>query len=183
MKSRASSTNSSKKGGFTLIELLVVSAITIFLATFISLNLRYRIDLNAAANVIISDIRNSQAKAISSAKYNNGLRCGYGIRYLNSTSYSMYVGPNASTTDCSTIDTRFNNGQDFDILIERFIDQRIEIKSPFHDIFYEPPDPKTFIDNDSSLNRTPEQIIIGKIGGICPQYCKTINVYTTGKIQ
>ena len=173
--------------GFTLVEVLVVAAITGFISTFMLINFqRSRIDLTLSTNEVIGNIRSVQTRALASARYDTGtgpkIRCGYGIHYLNPTSYVLYVGPDSASVDCSALNKNYD-GADSIIQTSIFTDTRIEFKSPFNDIFFEPPDPKTYLNNDSTLGLPPQAIILGKIGGTCPNDCKTINVYTSGKIQ
>lgn len=173
--------------GFTLVEVLVVAAITGFISTFMLLNFqRSRIDLTLSTNEVIGSLRSAQTRSLASTQYDTGtgskIRCGYGIHYINPASYAMYVGPDAASVDCSTLNKNYD-GADSIIQTNIFTDARVEFKSPFNDIFFEPPDPKTYLNNDSTLGLPPQAITLGKIGGTCPNDCKTINVYTSGKIQ
>lgn len=173
--------------GFTLVEVLVVAAITGVITTFMLVNFqRSRLDLTLAANELVGSLRSAQTRALASARHDTGtglkIRCGYGIRYINTTSYAMYAGPDAASIDCSTLNKNFD-GADSIIKTYVFTDVKVEFKSPFNDIFFEPPDPKTYLNNDSTLGLPPQAITLGKIGGTCPNDCKTINVYTSGKIQ
>lgn len=177
--------NNSK--GFTLIEILVVAAIASFMATTIIINFsRARLDLNETANALVSNIRDAQSKAASSIKYGGTMRCGYGIRWVSATSYAVYVGPVPSqSVDCTLENRNYEAIIDTDISAKNFLDTRVEFKSSFNDIFFEPPDPKTYINNDAALNRIPpsETITIGNKNGSCPSNCKTIIIYTSGKID
>lgn len=176
-----------REKGFTLVEILVVAAITGFISTFLLLNFqRSRIDLTLTSNEMIGSLRSTQNKALASARYDSGtgqkIRCGYGVHYTSPSSYSVYAGPDASSIDCTTLNRNFD-GEDVIISTKVFTESRVEFKSSFNDIFFEPPDPKTYLNNNSSLNLPPQAITIGKIGGTCPQDCKTIYVYTSGKIE
>ena len=173
--------------GFTLVEVAVVAAITGFITTFMLVNFqRSRIDLTLTANEFVGSLRLAQTRALASARHDTGtglkIRCGYGIHYISPTSYALYVGPDAASVNCSALNKNYD-GADTIILTSVFIDARVEFKSIFNDIFFEPPDPKTYINNDSTLGLPPQAITLGKIGGTCPADCKTINVYTSGKIQ
>lgn len=177
-----------KSSGFTLIEILVVASITGVLTTlmFISFQ-RTRLDLNLSASDFIGQVRSAQEKANGSVRFDDGggaekvIRCGYGIHYENNKSYSVYAGPNASVADC-TAENRNFGGNDFKILpIKNLYDPGVEFKASFSDIFFEPPNPTTFINNSSASASIT--ITIGKIGGTCPQDCKTINVSTSGTIE
>ena len=174
-----------KSLGFTLIEVLVVAAITGIISTFMLLNFqRSRIDLNESGGVLMADLRAAQSKALASTKYDSGsgskIRCGYGVHYINPTSYSIYTGPDASSNTCSSLNRNLD-GADTTVATKVFGNEKVEFKAVFSDIFWEPPNPDTYINNSSapaSIN-----ITIGKKGGICPADCKTINVSTSGKIE
>ncbi|OGN11067.1 MAG: hypothetical protein A3C69_00040 [Candidatus Yanofskybacteria bacterium RIFCSPHIGHO2_02_FULL_43_12] len=171
--------------GFTLIEILVVASITGIISTLMLLNFqRTRVDLNESGSVFIADLRSAQSKALASTKYDSGsglkIRCGYGVHYVNPTSYSIYAGPDASSADCSSFDRNLDDG-DATVATKVFGNEKVVFKAVFNDIFWEPPHPYTYINNASasaSIN-----ITIGKIGGTCPQDCKIINVSTSGKIE
>ena len=177
--------------GFTLIEVLIVAAITGFITTFLLLNFsRSRINFAEETNTLISKIRIAQTKAISSTRFNNLLRCGYGIRYIDTKSYAIYAGENASALVCSTQTKDYNpGGPNNDAAVEtvNLADARIEFKTSFRAIYFEPPDPKVFIiDSGGTVHNEANYslpITIGKIGGSCPQDCKTINVFTSWKIE
>jgi len=179
--------NSSSKTGFTLIEILVVASITAFITVFMLINFqKNRIDLTLSANEFIGKIRSAQNRALASTRYDSGtglkIRCGYGIHYINNNSYALYTSPDSGSVNCSALNKNYDSADSI-IQTSVFTDIRIEFKSTFNDIFFEPPDPKTYINNNSSLGLPPQAITIGKIGGTCPNDCKTINVYTSGKIQ
>lgn len=173
--------NNSK--GFTLIEILVVAAIASFMATTIVINFsRARLDLNETANALVSDIRDAQSKAASSVKSGGAIRCGYGIHYNDATSYAVYVGPIPSqSVDCTT-QNRNLGIEDTAISTKNFLDARVEFKNSFNDIFFEPPDPKTYLNNNATLGIS-EIITIGNKNSSCPANCKTITIYTSGKID
>ena len=166
--------------GFTLVEVAVVAAITGFITTFMLVNFqRSRIDLTLTANEFAGSLRSAQNKALASTRHDTGtgfkIRCGYGIHYIDQTSYTLYVGPDAASVDCSTLNKNFD-GADSIITTRVFINSRVEFKASFNDIFFEPPDPKTYLNNDSTLGLPPQAVTLGKIGGTCPNDCKTINV-------
>jgi prepilin-type N-terminal cleavage/methylation domain-containing protein len=171
-----------KSLGFTLVELLVVIAIVGFLSTTLIINFsRTRIDLNQSVNIVISTIRNAEDKAIASTIFNGYHPCGYGIHYINSNEYAIYVGPSAAIQNCSLLNKNYNPNKFTLLKSEKFNDTRVSFIAPFSDVFFEPPDPKTYINDDSSLNQPPLNIIIGK--GSCPDNCQNIYVYPSGKIE
>lgn len=182
-----------QRNGFSLLELLIVAGITGFITTFLLISFpRTRIDFDEESNIFISKVRIAQTRSVSSTKFNDTIRCGYGIRYINSQSYGIYVGENASILNCPSQNKDYNpvNGdsntdQDFEII--NFSDSRLEFKTTFRAIFFEPPDPKTYIiDSAGTVHGETSYtlpITVGKVGGACPQDCKTINVSASGKIE
>lgn len=171
--------------GFSLLELLVVAAITGTISAFMLINFqRTRVDLTESSSVFIADLRATQAKALASTKYDSGsgpkIRCGYGMHYIDLTSYSIYVGPDATSNDCKTQNRNFD-GADATVSTKKFTNDKVEFKAVFNDIFWEPPHPYTYLNNSSASASI--LITIGKKGGTCPQDCKTINVSTSGKIE
>jgi prepilin-type N-terminal cleavage/methylation domain-containing protein len=171
--------------GFTLIELLVVATIIGVISTFLLLNFqRTRVDLTESSSIVIADLRAVQNKALASTKYDSGtglkIRCGYGVHYVNPTSYSIYTGPDASSNDCKSLNRNFDSA-DATVTTKNFGSSNVEFKAIFSDIFWEPPHPYTYL-NNSSVSASVT-ITIGKKGGNCPEDCKTINVFTSGKIE
>lgn len=176
--------SSNNQAGFSLVEMAVVATIIGILSTSIITSFsRNRIDIDQNSNLLMSTLRDAQTRAIASRVYSGYNPCGYGIHYISSTQIAIYVGPDANTTDCSSINKNYSAGEDTLILYQSFGDSRIHIKSSFDDIFFQPPDPKTYINNDSSLNQAPASIQVGVIGTACPQDCKTIYIYPSGKIE
>ena len=173
-----------RQAGFTLIEMLVVAAITGFITTSLVVNFsKARLDIKRGGNFVISVVRDAQTKATSSAKYNNYNPCGYGIHYIDASSFAIYAGPNASTTTCANINRNYQLGEDSLLAVQVFGESGVRFMSSFPDIFFEPPDPKTYLNDNGSLNQPPVAITIGETNGTCPQNCKTINVYPSGKIE
>lgn len=187
------STNNSQEDGFTLLEVLVVMGSTILITTFlISSFARSRIDLTRAANTIAGDIRQAEEKAVSSAKYSGTLRCGYGINIQSANSYRMYTTPTAGAT-CSTQDRDYGGAGDSIVATYQLSDSKLVIAMPVPDIFFEPPDPRTYVCNsnpcgaaDAGLGILPARITISAPGTNCvtnPNQCRSVCVYTSGKIE
>lgn len=171
--------------GFTIIEILVVAGIIIFMTVSLITSFpRTRISLNEDVKLLVSNIRSAQTKAISSTKFNNKNPCGYGIKYDSPTQYSVYVGTDAEMagTACAAVSKNYQSGQD-SILSAFKLSANLQFTAQFADIFFEPPDPKTYFNNDGTLNTIPTAITLKKTGGACPNDCKTINVYKSGKIE
>ncbi len=171
--------------------MLVVAAITTFISTFLILSFaRARIDLAQTANLIVSDVRDAQTRVIANSQYNSTHRCGYGVTTgATPQSYRLYVGPDTSNANCQSENRNFD-ANDTIIRTVSLPDARLEIKQAtpfqlFFDIFFEPPNPTTFINNVSS-GAAPGRILIGPVGKVCDAKgvdCKAICVYASGKIE
>src|SRR3989344_2935189 len=214
------------RSGFTIIELLVVASI-ITMGLFFTLQLRNRVLMDQTVNLFIADIRNVQFKALSSARYNGSIRCGYGIHdnYNDYNSYLIYTSGDVSALspsgDCNTNEDRrycrdaappVEQAELDEKLapdVRKLFDSRLEFKgginnSNFGPIFFEPPNPTTFLcirrgdwgcptgaGQVCDISRTdftlpPTAITIGNInsGHNCAGVtCKSICVYTSGKIE
>jgi prepilin-type N-terminal cleavage/methylation domain-containing protein len=170
--------------GFTLVEVTVVAALVGFLSVILITNFsRKRVDIDQVTNLIISKIREAQTKTVASAFYNGYIPCGYGIHYVNATQIALYVGPNASTTVCTGINRNYQSAQDTLQTPVSFSDSKVVLTGAFNDIFFEPPDPKTYLNNVFSLSQSPITLGLQVSGGTCPQNCRTIYVYPSGKIE
>lgn len=171
--------------GFTLIEMLVVASIVAFLSVaLISEFSRSRVDLDQSVNLAEATVRSAQAEAVASLHYNGYNPCGYGIHWdSTSKQLEVYVGPDASIINCASINKNFQAGQDSVVSYLKISDQKVEIKSVSADIFFVPPDPKTYINDNDSLVGSPATITLGVVGTNCPTDCKTIYVYPSGKIE
>jgi len=180
------------KNGFTLIELLVVITMVAFVTIFMLQNFSAtRVYLNESIDVVLSDIRLAQTKTTSGANYGGISRCGYGIHYIDSNSYLIYVapGPHIDNAFCSTLNRNYNDSGPvsvMDIIVETkdLFNDDLRFISSFNDIFFEPPDPRTYIGGNHNLSDPPEKIIIGEMGQSCNQSrCRNICVYPSGKIE
>jgi len=178
-----------KNNGFSLIELLVVMSI---IATFsVALILNFRVSSTntsarqQAASVIVSDIRRAQTMALAGSRFGGNTICGYGIHYINSSSYLIYAGADEGLPMCSNTNHNYQAGVDF--LVETKIIQNInmEIRSSFADIFFEPPDPRVYLNNNSSLAIPPVTITIQVKGqaSCAVGTCTDIKIYTSGRLD
>lgn len=174
-----------KSGGFTLVEMAIVAGIIGFLSTALIINFsRTRIDVDQSANLIMAIVREAQTRAVSSTIYAGYNPCGYGIHYISPTQLAIYIGQDASTVDCPNIANKnYLAGRDVLLGAQSFSDPKIQFTGAFNDIFFLPPDPKTYLNNNSSLNQSPISIQVGPIGGTCPANCRTISIYPSGKIE
>ena len=176
---------SHQQAGFTLVEMAVVAAIIGFLSTALIINFsRTRVDIDRTANLVVSTVREAQTKAISSTTYSGYNPCGYGIHYISATKFAIYVGQDASLVDCPNVANKnFVQGRDSLLASQSFTDPNVQFMASFNDVFFLPPDPKTYLNNNASLNQSPLTIQVGPVGGACPTNCRTISIYPSGKIQ
>jgi type II secretory pathway pseudopilin PulG len=176
----------SKSNGFTLIEVLVIiTLIGIMTGILVSNFSSKRLYLREMANAVVAEVRGVQQRAISGATFNNQLRCGYGIEQINTRTYRPYAGPQpaAGNSFCTSYDHNFG-ADDIAIGTRSIIHAKLEFKNTFDDIFFEPPDPRTYINNNSALTAPPSRITIGAVGSACTATtCKSICVYTSGAIN
>ena len=172
--------------GFTLIEVLMVASIIVLVTSFLISNFsETRLNLDQTMNLIVADIRDVQNKALTSSTYSGALRCGYGISYLTLRSFQMYTSPIASSV-CSGYNRNYEAGVDLTVRTITIGDQEVEFFGRFPDVFFEPPNPTTFIDNVSTLDAPPSSIIISKAGTNCYTdrgNCRIICVYPSGRID
>lgn len=183
--------------GFTLIEVLTV----FFITTFISLNLltnvlRAKPSLIEAAQVLISDIRISQANALASKQFRDpatgvySYRCGYGFIHPNTTnkSYFLYAGRLNTSGNCSGSKI-FVNDETTPTVFTRMLDSRLELVlgGQLRDVYFQSPDGRVFINNNScpaSGGSGSSQIVIRRNGVDCPSSdCIYVCVYASGKIE
>jgi len=150
-------------------------------------------------NLLVADFRAAQHRSVSNTLYNGLYRCGFGLRYIDSGEYRIYAGANANAVDCSVQNKNYDPvSGDVDMETKKLYGTPdINFFSygffpiAFNDIFFEPPDPKTYINNSAALNDPPQQIILSAEGTDCtpggPQgnksMCRSICVYTTGRID
>lgn len=169
--------------GFTLIEVLVVAAITVIITGFLISNFsRARVDLNQITLTTQDAIREAQAQALSGSLLSGTYRCGYGIHF-NATDYLIYAGPDSSTVDCATQDRNYNGGSDTVVRQVLLGNNVLEFILPIADIFFEPPNPTTYI-GGSSASGLVSTITIHRKGSVCPgPDCRTITVTSGGRIQ
>lgn len=170
--------------GFTLVEVIVYAVLIGILFVALLLNLRgaqtNKSFLDRAANGIISELRRAQIMAISGLNFQGSAVCGYGVHYVDPDTYLIYAGGEAV---CGTANRNYQGGSDFSVQTIKILENNVEFKSSFNDVFFEPPDPKTFINNSFSLSSGPLAVSIGFKNQICPAGCKTINIHPSGKID
>jgi prepilin-type N-terminal cleavage/methylation domain-containing protein len=177
------------KDGFTLVEMLIVTAIIGVLSGVLIVNFRTSNQNQAAlqrgALELVSEIRRIQTMSTVTNDIEGNIPCGFGIHHDGPTASSFiytYFDTKGGGS-CSTVATRNYVIGDTKISDFQFSDSNMEFKSSFLDVFFEPPNPKTYIDNNSSLVLAPMNIQIGFKGGTCAADCIDIQVYTSGRIE
>ncbi len=181
------------QSGFTLIEVLIVAAIIAAMSGFLLMNFgTSRVNLTAAANQLIAQVRDVQSRAVEGYRSDGSIRCGFGIMPDNGdrNQFFMYQGPAASTIDCATLDRNYDSGQDTIVSQLRLADPGLEFKDAesgiiFYNVFFEPPDPKTYINNNAALATMPARLLFGVRGSACakPSDCRAVCIYPSGRIQ
>lgn len=170
--------------GFTLVEVVLYAVLVSVFSVILLLNLRSAQTnsavLERASLAVISDFRRAQNLSTSGLIFQGNQVCGYGIHYLSANSYLIYAGGEAV---CGTADRNYQGGTDFSVQTIKIIEGNVQFKTPFNDVFFEPPDPKTFINNSFFLSAAPLLISIGFVGQGCPAGCKTISIFPSGKID
>lgn len=162
--------------GFTILELMIVTAIIGLLAAGVLLGFRSSTNnytLGQAAQQLVSDLRRVQNMALNGVAvfgYND-----FGI-YIqdNATSYIIYADVNGNRTyqpsDLEIETVSFPQGG--------LIDSTTPISSRI-DVFFESPDPTTYINNNSSIG-VSGTVTVGAKGY---SETKTITITTAGLIE
>ncbi len=185
-------TSNGMSKGFTLVEVLVVTAIIATLSVALLFNFgtaaRNRTARSQVASVIVSDIRRAQSMAASGTRFGGSVFCGYGIHYVDKTTYLLYAGVDEGLSRCQDANHNYQAGIDSVVQTQKLINQNMEFRSGFSDVFFESPDPKTYINNSASLAipLPTTAIVIQRIGQtVCsiPQTCAQIDVSTSGQVN
>lgn len=169
--------------GFTLIEVLVVASITVMISGFLISNFsRARVDLNQVLLTMQDAVREAQAQALSGSVLNGTSRCGYGVHF-NASDYIIYAGPDSSVVDCSVQDRNYNGGIDTIVRQAVLANNVLEFILPIPDIFFEPPNPTTYIGGSNAAGVSATATVHRK-GSVCPgPDCRSVTVNTAGRIQ
>jgi len=174
--------------GFTLIEILVVASITVIITGLLIANFsRTRVDLNQTTLIVKDVIREAQSLALSGAVFGTSQtgdlsRCGYGVHFEDA-GYILYAGPVSDPAVCIANNYIYVGGESETVRQGLLSNTVLEIVMPAPDIFFEPPDPKTYLDGVST-NAQATIIIRRKGTTTCPSAdCRQINVTTSGQIQ
>lgn len=151
-----------QQAGFTLTELLVVMFIISLLSSIVLANHRSgqkRYALSQATQQLVSNLRKAQNMAMSGVDIGEVVGepgkyyCGYGIETnytARPTSYRFFLD---KSPNCQTSNNQYDSN---DKLLETVnLPDKIKIKlttpSPPLDVFFKPPDPTTYIKNNSGV--------------------------------
>ena len=166
--------------GFSLVELIVVMTIVAVLSTTLLLNFRVSATSATArrqtAQIVIGNIRRAQSMAI----VGSSAVCGYGIHLVSPTSYIIYTRPLSAGACRSDLASRnYDSAGDSIVTAYSLSNPNMAFVGPaFSDIYFELPEPKTYIGNNS-LPNVSTAISIAPTG----KPSTTITVYTSGKID
>ncbi len=167
--------NNSK--GFTLVETIVVVAVVSILSIVMLAShqgSQKQQAVQRTAHQLAGDIRRAQNMAMASVEHEGAIPEGYGIYFNRGSdpdSYILFADENGNQTrnemgdeDVKTID----------------LPSGVEINWPdgANNIFFEPPDPTTYLDGVST---TALKVIYLGFSGT--SYCKTVTVRTSGQIE
>ncbi len=177
--------------GFTLIEVVIVTGIIVLMSGFIIQNFsQSRADLQQSRLVLQDALREAQSLALAGATHGGVYRCGYGV-HVTATGYSIYAGPDSSMLDCTAQDRSYTAGVDQIVRTVSFSPNTLEIVLPavVQDIFFEPPDPVTYLCTSSPCGASAQStgvttdIQMRRIDATCPSSdCASIHVTTSGFI-
>jgi prepilin-type N-terminal cleavage/methylation domain-containing protein len=173
--------------GFTLVEVLVVMSITILISTSLVVNFsRSRSDLTQVTLFMAAQVRNIQERANSGVQYSGATKCGYGIVASTPTSFDIVVGPNSNSVDCTNISWPYTVIETISLQDPNLEFKTADAPKYFSDIFFEPPNSRTYINGSSTLGIPPATILIGYKRRRClddPSKCRAVCVYSSGKIE
>jgi len=137
------------EGGFSLIELIVVCAIISIIVGVVLLNFRgfqTKDTLDIAARTLASDLRWSQNAAMSGLSQGANKVYGYGIHFVqNTNNYIIFYNQNSSKTYGGSSSVRTVT-----------LPSKITITSVTADVYFVPPDPTTYLNNNPSGSVTIE---------------------------
>jgi Tfp pilus assembly protein FimT len=161
----------SSSKGFSVVETLVVIFIIVLLTTLFAVNYKsgqQRYALNSAVQRLSADLHRAQNFALSGSTQGASTPTGYGIHVIPGAPPTQYVlfyntaGRVYGGTSVSLDTITLPGG--------------VSIDTGF-DIFFEPPDPTTYINGQPSNSRT--FILTSPVGALT----KNITVYASGRIE
>lgn len=127
--------------------------------------------------------------ALAGSMFQGKAVCGYGIHYVDKTSYLIYAGVlDGDATKCKDANHNYQAGVDLEVEKKILINSKMEMRGQppaFLDFFFESPDPKTYINNDSSLSgpSTTITIQLNNQQNCAQKSCAHVTIYPSGKID
>ncbi len=174
--------------GFSLLELLVVISVITSLSSVLVLNFRAsatnRTARNQVASVIISDVRRAQSLALAGSAYHGNITCGYGVHYLNNSSYVLFAVTDSNADDLCA--GEFNGYGAGSVIIETrtLTNPSIVFQSPFSDIYFSLPFAQGYIGTIPSPAPSADITLKAVDEADCvSSACTVVNVYSTGQID
>ncbi len=165
-----------------MVELLIAFFIIGTLSTVILLNYRSgqeQASLTRAAAAFETSMRKAQNLAVASSEFEGSIPCGYGLHYLDDRNYSLYVGQRGGAARCEFSNRNYQSGLDSLYESVKVIEPKVVFKNSFPDIFFEPPDPATYIDNSRAVG-------VSTLIEVCLEsnlsVCRGITIDTAGRI-
>lgn len=123
---------------------------------------------------------------LSGTRYKGNLVCGYGVHYVDSNTYLIYAKGVPIASPCSAVITRnYDPGTDFTVNTKKVFGTNTLMDGSFKDVFFEPPDPKIYINNDSALTVAPTSITIklrNQVVCLAGQ-CVSVVIYSSGQLD
>ncbi len=173
--------------GFTLVEMIVTISIIGILSTLLLVNFRSTSTGDSArretANVVESDLRRVQSMAIAGSGVNGSPVCGFGAHQIRENAYILFARPLPSSGSCKS-DSRERVYLEGDLVIEERVFHNIKMQflgSTFEDVYFEIPNPTTFLDGSRDPSHAPVGIKIVVQGTTTP--ATMISVYNSGRIE
>lgn len=178
--------------GFSLVELIVMLAVISILSTLLLYSTRSSKTGTTARHqisaLIMADIRRAQSLALSGLRYQGQSMCGYGVHRIDTGSYLIYAGvPEGGGPTCLAANRNYQPGTDFIFETIRIDNADLAVGGPvggsFHDIFFESPDPRVFLNNVYDLNGTADIHVVNQGQACGGNNCTIVTVYGSGRVD
>ena len=172
--------------GFTLIEVATVMAIISILSGMLIVNFRGSGTgdnaRNQTASVVLSDVRRMQTSALAGSTYFGKDVCGFGIHWEDTAHYLLFAHPVVDTSCSAPYERKYDEAVDIIIETKALINPNMEFYLPFADIYFEPPDPTTWIAGSKLPEETRSSRITIVAKGTSDPFT-TIEVHTSGRVD